>query len=162
MAAWANLTYCTFMISAKKINEVIRQAGFPLKKRAAVTEIINFGLEQFREYKTKFYYSHTGKKIKKPRPSHTTKIGRYDQKGARTILISALRRAWMVGFDEAPTLNNKKNYDSDFFKFAQNIMALEGIGDIHAHLEEYWSIRKKTAENGLNPEKKATFLGEFL
>ena len=76
------------MISAKKINEVIRQAGFPLKKRAAVTEIINFGLEQFREYKTKFYYSHTGKKIKKPRPSHTTKIGRYDQKGARTILIS--------------------------------------------------------------------------
>ena len=59
----------------------------------------------------------------------------------------------MEGTGEAPTLNNKKDYDSDFFEFAQNIMALEGIGDIHAHLEEYWSIRKKTTENGLNIEK---------
>jgi len=62
------------------------------------------------------------------------------------MLISALFRAWMVGFDKMPTLNNKSHYDSDFFKFAQNIIALEGIGNIHTHLEEYWSIRKKLRE----------------
>jgi hypothetical protein len=137
------------MISEDEIRKAIYDAGFPIKKREAAAVIITIGLEQFREYEKNWYYSHTGKKIKKPRPSHTTKIGRYDQKGARTILISALCRAWMVGTGKEPTLNHKTGYDSDFFKFAQNIMALEGIGNIHTHLEEYWSIRKKTAENGL-------------
>jgi len=122
-------------------------------KRAAVTEIVNFGLEQFREYKTKFYYSHTGKKTKKSRQSRSIKIGRYDQKEARTILISALCRAWMAGFDEAPTSNNKLDHDSAFFMFALNIMAREGIGGFHAHFEEYWSICKKTAVKGIKPQK---------
>jgi hypothetical protein len=30
----------------------------------------------------------------------------------------------MEGTGEAPTLNNKKDYDSAFFQFAQNIMAV--------------------------------------
>ena len=141
------------MISEAEIRRTIHDAGFPEKKRDVATGIITMGLEQFREYEKNWYYSHTGKRIKKPGPTHKTKIGRYDQKEARTILISALCRAWMEGTGEAPTLNNKKDYDSAFFKFAQRVLALEGIGDIHAHLEEYWSIRKKTAEKGLNIKK---------
>jgi hypothetical protein len=131
-------------LSEQQLKVIIRDAGFPHEKTEAVAGIINNGIELFREYKTKFYYSHTGKKIKKPRPTHATKIGRYNQKDARTILISALCRAWMAGFDETPTLNHKNGYDSKFFKFALQIMAREGIGNIHAHLEEYWSIRKNT------------------
>ena len=141
------------MISEAEIRRTIHDAGFPLSKRKEVNSIVRTGLEQFREYEKNWYYSHTGKKIKKPSPTHKAKIGRYDQKEARTILISALCRAWMEGTGEVPTLNNKKDYDSNFFQFAQNIMALEGIGNIHAHLEEYWSIRKKTAENCLSIKK---------
>ena len=133
------------MISEAEIRRTIHDAGFPEKKRDVATGIITMGLEQFREYEKNWYYSHTGKRIKKPGPTHKTKIGRYDQKEARAILISALCRAWMEGTGEAPTLNNKKDYDSAFFKFAQTVLALEGIGDIHAHLEEYWSIRKKNS-----------------
>ena len=48
----------------------------------------------------------------------------------------------MVGVDHEPTLNNKKEYDSAFMTFALHILALEGIGHIHKHLEKYWSIRK--------------------
>jgi hypothetical protein len=141
------------MITDADLRQAINGAGFPIKKRDVAAGIITMGLEQFREYEKNWYYSHTGKRIKKPGPTHKTKIGRYDQKEARTILISALCRAWMEGTGEAPTLNNKKDYDSAFFKFAQRVLALEGIGDIHAHLEEYWSIRKKTAEKGLNIKK---------
>ena len=141
------------MITAADLRQAINRAGFPEKKRDVAAGIIAMGLEQFREYEKNWYYSHTGKRIKKPGPTHKTKIGRYDQKEARTILISALCRAWMEGTGEVPTLNNKKDYDSNFFQFAQNIMALEGIGNIHAHLEEYWSIRKKTAENCLSIKK---------
>ena len=141
------------MITDADLRQAINRAGFPIKKRDVAAGIITMGLEQFREYEKNWYYSHTGKRIKKPGPTHKTKIGRYDQKEARTILISALCRAWMAGTGEAPTLNNKKNYDSAFFKFAQRVLALEGIGNIHAHLEEYWSIRKKTAENCLSIKK---------
>jgi hypothetical protein len=50
----------------------------------------------------------------------------------------------MKGFDEEPKLNHRNNDDTAFFWFAMQIMAREGIGNIHAHLEEYWSIRKNT------------------
>jgi hypothetical protein len=150
----ANLDYPQIMkLTEQQLKIIIRDAGFPSEKVDAVTTIINNGIELFREYKKSFYYSHTGKKIKKPRPTHATKIGRYDQKSARTILISALCRAWMKGFDEKPKLNHRNNDDTAFFGFAMQIMAREGIRNIHAHLEEYWSIRKKTAEKDLNSEK---------
>ena len=141
------------MISSTQLSQAIHKAGFTVSKRKQVNSIVSTGFKQFREYEKNWYYSHTGKKIKKPSLTHKTKIGRYDQKEARTILISALCRAWMEGTGEAPTLNNKKDYDSDFFQFARNIMALEGIGNIHAHPEEYWSTRKKTAEKCLNIKK---------
>ena len=150
----ANLDYPQIMkLTEQQLKVIIRDAGFPSEKVDAVTAIINNGIELFREYEKNWYYSHTGKKVKKPSPIHKTKIGRHDQTEARTILISALCRAWMAGTEEAPTLNHKTGYDSDFFKFAQRILALEGIGNIHTHLEEYWSIRKKTAKKDLNSEK---------
>ncbi len=58
----------------------------------------------------------------------------------------------MEGTGEAPTLNHKADYDSKFLDLRKN-HGPRGPRNIHAHLEEYWSIRKKTAENGLNIEK---------
>jgi len=87
-------------------------------------------------------------------PSHQTSMGRYDQEPARVILISAICRAWIVGVDHEPTLNNKKEYDSAFMTFGLHILALEGIGHIHQHLEKYWSIRKhEWLKNITEPEK---------
>jgi hypothetical protein len=127
-----------------QLAKIILNAKFPPAKRADVSELVVNGVELFREYKTRKYYSHTGKAVKKPSPTHSTKIGRYDQTGARTILISALCRAWMAGFDEKPTLNHKTGYDTPFFTFAHQIMSSEGIGNIHRHLEAHWSIRRRT------------------
>ena len=82
---WVNLDYLEPMTPEIFLKKVIRDTGIPNKRIEAVTAIINNGLELFREYKTNFYYSHTGKKVKKPHAAHATKIGRYDQKGARTF-----------------------------------------------------------------------------
>ena len=57
------------MISEAKIRETIHDAGFPEKKRDVAAGIITTGLGQFREYEKNWYYSHTGKKIKKPGPT---------------------------------------------------------------------------------------------
>jgi hypothetical protein len=129
-------------ITKKQLSDEIHQAGFPLAKRQIVQDIAWHGIEQFREYSRRKYYSHTGKVIQKPLSSHQTSQGRYNQVDARTILISALARAWMMGFDSQPTLNHKHDYDSPFAKLAIRVFGHEGIGKPHEHLEEYWSIRK--------------------
>ena len=131
-------------ISHEELKQHIHQSGFISEERlrTQALEIIWNGIQLFRENKDRRYRSHTGKLVKKPLPFHQTSIGRYDQEPARVILISAICRAWMVGVAHVPTLNNKKDYDSAFMTFALHILASEGIGHIHKHLEEYWSIRK--------------------
>jgi hypothetical protein len=131
-------------ISPMQLQDQIRVAGFPVEKRPQVCDIVTRGLESYRDYKTKSYYGSKGTAVKKPTTAHHPPAGRHDQTGARTILISALCRAWMEGFGQAPTLNNKKDPDTPFFNFAMQVMALEGIGKVHNHLEDYWSTRKKT------------------
>lgn len=131
-------------ITAAQLNSIVARTGFPTEKRSQVLDTINHGLQGFRDYKTRGYYGATGKNVKKPTAAHNPPAGRHDQEGARTILISALCRAWITGFGQAPTLNNKKDPDSAFFNFALQVMAHEGIGKIHEHLEAYWSKRKKT------------------
>jgi hypothetical protein len=65
-------------------------------------------------------------------------------------LISAICRGWIIGVGHKPTLSNKKSYDSAFVTFATYILACEGIGHIHGHLEEYWSQRKADWKNNAN------------
>ena len=146
-------------ITEKQLRDALHRAGFPLERRPQAFELIWRGLELFREYRTRKYYScRTSTKvhktledmipaikpIKRPKPEHHAPAGRYDQTCARTILISALCRGWQYGFDKSPTLNNKHDPDSDFAIFASEVMGYEGIGKIHTHLEEYWSIRKNS------------------
>lgn len=146
-------------ITKKQLQGAIYRAAFPLERRPQAFDLIWHGLELFREYRTRKYYSYRTstkahktlediipaiKPIKRPKPEHHATAGRYDQTGARTILISALCRAWQYGFDKPPTLNNKYDPDSDFAMFASEVMGYEGIGKIHTHLEKYWSIRKNS------------------
>lgn len=131
-------------ISALQLRTEIHRVRFPLQQRQFVFDVIWEGLKEFREYSVRRYRSHTGKLIKKPQPHHSASMGRYDQAQARAVLFTALCRAWWRGMGTEPTLNNRKDPDSPFFRFAQQVLAQEGIGDIHAHLEQYWSGRKKT------------------
>ena len=138
------------------IQEHIDASGFKsdAKLRTQAADIIWNGIHLFRENKTRQYMSHTGKLINKPSPTHTAPQGRHDQTEIRTVLISAICRAWITGTDFQLTLNHKKEYDSAFMTFALHILALESIGHIHKHLEEYWSIRKhEWLNNSTEPEK---------
>jgi hypothetical protein len=143
-------------LTHKKIQDLINQSGFEFNAalRVQATNIIWEGVQLFRENEKRSYKSHTGKSIKKPSSSHQTTIGRYNQGPARSILISAICRAWLIGVGHKPTLNHKKQNDTPFTTFAIHIMGEEGIGHIHQHLEEYWSTRKKEwLKNTAEPEK---------
>ena len=134
-------------ITQSQLKAEIHLAKFPFNKRQFVYGVISEGLKGFREYSTRRYRRHTGKLIKKPQSHHTALIGRYSQAQARAVLFTALCRAWRRGMGTEPTLNNREDPDSPFFRFAQQVLVHEGVGDIHAHLEQYWSDRKKTVLN---------------
>lgn len=130
-------------ITKKQLQVAIQNAKFPIEKRAIAEELVWNGLKLYWEFKVQRYFSHTGKLVKKPQPSHKISIGRYDQKQARTILISALCRAWLEAFSNSkPRLNHKAASMTNFHHFAQEVMAREGVGKIQEHLEEFWSTRK--------------------
>jgi len=134
-------------ITRKQLQAAIGNAKFPLQKRQMIEDLVWNGIELFREYKSPGYLSHTGKLVKKPQPSHRTSIGRFSQKPARTILISALCRAWLEGFGMKARLNHKAGSMTPFHQFAQEVMGREQIGKIQEHLEEFWVLRKSTWKN---------------
>ena len=111
-------------------------------KKNQVIDMVMQAISLFKEYESPNYYSFTEAKIKKPQSTHSTSKGRYNQKDARTILISALTRAWALGTEKKATISNKNEYDSPFVMFATDVFNLVGIGNIHKHLESYTSIRK--------------------
>ena len=145
-------------LTQAKLKKIIHSACFPMKSRETVFNIIWNGVELFREYRSPRYCStkikmataKTGleiitKVIKRPLSSHDVKVGRYDQSGSRTVLISAIFRGWMEGFEKRPSLNNKKDKDTDFAIFASEILSAEHVGKPHKYLEEYWSTRKRAS-----------------
>ncbi len=159
---WGVLSNQGMAMTQDQLTQHINTSGFISDPtlREQVTENIWNGLRLFRECSKRSYYSHTGKVVKKPGPSHSTTMGRFDQEDARIILISAICRAWILGTGHEPTLNNKRDYDSAFMNFASYILACEGIGHIHAHLEKYWSQRKQDWAENAEILKRAIFRGE--
>jgi len=143
-------------ISHEELKQHIHQSGFNAEERlrTQALDIIWNGLQLFRANKKRKYMSHTGKLVNKPSPTHAAPQGRHDQTEIRTVLISAICRAWIIGTDIQLTLNHKKDYDSDFMSFASYIMSKEGIGRVHDKLEKYWSRRKADWIKNTNDEEK--------
>lgn len=131
-------------ITRIQLQAAIGNAKFPLQRRQMIEDLVWNGIELFREYKSPRYRSHTGNLVKKPQRGHRTSIGRFNQTPARTILISALCRAWLEGFGKKARLNHKAGSMTPFHHFAQEVMARELIGKTQEHLEDFWALRKTT------------------
>ena len=143
-------------MALEDLKQHIHQSEFMTDERlrAHSVEIVWNALLLFREHKTRKYMSHTEKLVKKSSPTHVASMGRPDQKEIRTVLISAICRAWIIGSGLKLTLNNKKDYDSKFMSFAAYILSCEGIGRVHEKLEQYWSQRKSDWKKNMADEEK--------
>ncbi len=73
--------------------------------------------------------------------------GRPSEVMFRNIVFASLFRAWMLGKDEDPIINNKGYPASPFVVFAEPILEGLGIGKVEDHLEEFRSYRKKAFED---------------
>ena len=122
-----------------QIRADIVAAKFPIEAREHAERVIVRAVRRFRVYQKQL-----GKTVLLPEDlSQRRGKGRPAEEMLRAVLISGLFRAWMVGFDEYPKINNKNYPLSDFVRFASTILMREHIGKIEDHLEEFRAYRKK-------------------
>ena len=86
-----------------QIRADIVAAKFPIEEREHAERVIVRAVRRFRVYRKQL-----GKTILLPEDlSQSRGKGRPAEEMLRAVLISGLFRAWMVGFDKYPKINNK-------------------------------------------------------
>lgn len=126
----------------REIREAIKRARFSKNARRA-EEILIRAIRYsrlFRKRPPKIDY-HEGLKINLPlRQDLKSRDFKHHQ---RTLVINALFRAWQLGFDEEPIINNRGNDSRPFLTFAEDILIGEEIYNTIDNLDAYRSLRKK-------------------
>ena len=125
----------------------IATANFPIGKRRAVEVLLVRTVRYYRAIRQS--------RQKRPSQARTPQLrsgllpmkarlaGRQDDSLLRAYVFAALFRAWMIGFDEYPKVNNKGGSATRFVIFADFVLHRLGIGKVEDHLEEFRSYRKK-------------------
>ena len=123
-----------------EIRSHIAQSKFPSKSRVRVEAILVRAIRYYRILRNRLSVAPSekvyGSRAKRSR-------GRPNLTKQRNFLISELFRAWMIGFAEYPTINNKIDSSSKFVKFCEPIFRREGIGQALDHLEQFRAYRKR-------------------
>ncbi len=76
-------------------------------------------------------------------PYGRAKRGRQDQKRQRYILLSAICRSWLLGFNEQPIVNKRGNDSRPFVAFVEDIFMGEGIANTIDNIDDYRTHKKK-------------------
>lgn len=123
------------------IDQVMRTAKF--KKHCQFCEnIIYEAIENAIDYQKNPHFSYAGKKITR-QTFGTTRPNNRDQEQIRMYLLAAFWRAWQIGKDEKPKVNNRKDTDTNFVHFVRQLAVHFGLGNIIKNLECFESYRKQ-------------------
>ncbi|QWE27500.1 hypothetical protein [Polynucleobacter sp. AP-Ainpum-60-G11] len=120
----------------------IAGTNMPFTKRRKIEDLLVRAVRYFRIMRSSRHKSSF------PRPGNLLvrlplARGRQDETLLRAYIFSALFRAWMIGFDQYPKINNKGYPATNFVNFADYVLKRIGIGKAEDHLEEFRSYRKK-------------------
>ena len=125
------------------IRTAIKSARFPQNSQIA-EDIVCRAIELVRNHR-KYPTASYNEASKVTRQNHGTSraLGRKSEQEQRFLIFSALFRAWYLGFEVKPKINNRYGKTTPFVAFAEPILMHEGIGKTIAHSEEYQSYRKR-------------------
>lgn len=129
----------------------IAGAGFPYSTRSRIEDILYQSIVQYRLYRRR-------KRLNISLPQAATSINVTPLKRGpknfyeeRMYLIAQIHLAWVVGFGEYPSINNKKYPDTPFVVFAESILLRQRVARIRNNLEEFRSYRiKQMKASGFN------------
>ena len=126
------------------IDRAIRKAKF--KHHALRCEnLIYEALQLAIDYRKNPHASYRCKKVTRT-SFGTARPNTRNQEGIRMYWISALWSAWVLGTDEIPKVNNRRNPDTAFVNFVKEISSWFGLGNIVKNLERYQSYRRATLQ----------------
>jgi hypothetical protein len=129
-----------------QLSKVVAGTRFP-KNTAKIEANLTAVFQQIEENLKNPYFLHKGPPPKRNRFGTNLPKGQRDETMLRNLLIAELFRAWELGLNQVPVINNKGYPATKFVVFADQIFSLLGIGKIEDHLEEFQSFRAKSLAN---------------
>ena len=126
----------------REMRRHIASSNIPFGKRRQIEDLLVRAMRYFRVMR-KSRQKSLPLSPSNPLPTNSLLRGRQDDSLLRDYIFSALFRAWMIGMDQYPRINNKGYPATPFVIFSDYVLQRLGIGKIEDHLEEFRSRRKK-------------------
>ena len=126
------------------IKDLVKRTGFKNKHQLKIIEdILVRAIRVSRLYRRRLPKDVFVPELDRWIPYVKAKRGGQDQVKQRHILISAMFRAWLLGFDEKPTVSKRGNDPRPFVNFAEEIFIGEGIANTIDNIDEYRSYKNQ-------------------
>ena len=129
-----------------EIRAAIQRGGFP-KHTKKIENILVRAIRIARLYRKKPPKWDRGSELLHPVPFHPQFKLRPHKSKHRDLVINALFRAWQLGFDEEPVINNREYKSTPFVKFAEDILLGEEIYNTIDNLDQYRSNKNHLFRN---------------
>ena len=126
----------------RELRRHIASSNIPFGKRRQIEDLLVRAIRYFRVMR-KSRQKSLPQSPTNPLPTNSLLRGRQDDSLLRDYIFSALFRAWMIGMDQYPRINNKGYPATQFVIFSEYVLERLGIGKIEDHFEEFRSHRKK-------------------
>ena len=126
----------------RELRRHIASSNIPFDKRRQIEDLLVRAIRYFRVMRSSRQKS-IPQSPANPLPINPLLRGRQDDSLLRDYIFSALFRAWMIGMDQYPRINNKGYPATQFVIFSDYVLQRLGVGKVEDHLEEFRSRRKK-------------------
>ena len=126
----------------RELRRHIASSNIPFGKRRQIEDLLVRAIRYFRVMR-KSRQKSLPQSPTNPLPTNSLLRGRQDDSLLRDYIFSTLFRAWMIGMDQYPRINNKGYQATQFVIFSEYVLQRLGIGKIEDHFEEFRSHRKK-------------------
>lgn len=128
----------------REMKDLVKRTGFKNRQYAKqIEDILVRAIRVSRLYRRPLPKDVFVPELNRWIPYLKAKRGRQDQKRQRYILLSAICRAWLLGFNEQPIVNKKGNDSRPFVAFVEDIFMGEGIANTIDNIDVYRTHKKK-------------------
>lgn len=128
----------------QEMKDLVKRTGFKNQQYAKqIEDILVRAIRVSRLYRRRLPKDVFVPELNRWIPHVKEKQGRQDQRRQRYILLSAICRAWLLGFNEQPIVNKKGNDSRPFVTFVEDIFMGEDIANTIDNIDDYRSHKKR-------------------
>jgi hypothetical protein len=128
----------------REMKDLVKRTGFKNQQYAKqIEDILVRAIRVSRLYRRPLPKDIFVPELNRWIPYRKPKRGRQDQKRHRYILLSAICRSWLLGFNEQPIVNKRGNDSTPFVAFVEDIFMGEGIANTIDNIDDYRTHKKK-------------------